>query len=108
MKKTSDINIEVLNCSEALNANEMVSMKNRMNRLINRNQKRVVIDMSRTASVDLAGLGILIERLRTMRSLKGDIKFCNLNPEVQQVLHMVGMNGLIETFSSREEAVASF
>jgi len=108
MKKTLDRNIEVLNCSESLDANEMVSMKNRMNRLINRNQKRVVLDMSRTASIELAGLGILIERLRTIRSLSGDIKFCNVRPEVQEILHLVGLNGLIETYHSREEALKSF
>ena len=108
MRRTSNGGIEVLNCSRALDADEMVSMKNKMNRLISRNQKNLVLDMSQTSSVDLAGLGILVERLRTMRSLNGDIKFCNIRPEIYQVLQLVGLNGLIEFYSSREEALASF
>ena len=108
MRRASNGGVEVLNCSEALNADEMVSMRNRMNRLISRNQKNVVLDMSQTSSVDLVSLGILVERLRTLRSLKGDIKFCNIRPEIHQVLQLVGLNGLMEFFGSREEALASF
>ena len=100
--------VEVLRCSNALNAEEMVSMKNRMNRLLNRNQKKVVLDMSNTSSIDLAGLGILIERIRFVRSAKGDVKFCNLKREVSETLQLVGLNGLIESYPSREEALASF
>ena len=108
MKRNSNGGVEVLNCSQALDADEMVSMKNKMNRLISRNQKNVVLDMSQTSSVDLAGLGILVERLRTIRSLNGDIKFCNIRPEIYQVLQLVGLNGLMELYPSREEALASF
>ena len=108
MRRTIKSEIEVLNCSESLGADEMVAMKNKMNRLANRNQKNVVLDMSRTSSVDLAGLGMLVERIRIMRSDKGDIKFCNLRPEICETLQMVGLNGLIESFGSCEEAVQSF
>jgi serine/threonine-protein kinase RsbW len=102
------MSVEVLNCSSALDADEMVSIKNRMNRLISRNQKNVVLDMSQTSSIDLVSLGILVERLRTLRSLNGDIKFCNIRPEVHEVLQLVGLNGLMESYGSREEALASF
>jgi len=108
MRRASNGGVEVLSCSEALNADEMVSMRSRMNRLISKNQKNVVLDMSQTSSVDLVSLGMLVERLRAMRSLNGDIKFCNLRPEIFQVLQLVGLNGLIEFYSSREEALASF
>ena len=108
MRRTLKTNAEVLSCSESLNADEMVSMKNKVNRLMKGNQKHVVLDLSQTASIDLAGLGILIERLRAIRSEKGDIKFCNVRPEVYETLQLVGLNGLIEYYGSREEAVASF
>jgi anti-sigma B factor antagonist len=108
MKRTLGHKPEVLNCSESLDANEMVAMKSKMNRLIHKNQKRVVLDLSHTSSIDLAGLGILIERLRFLRSVDGDVKFCNVRPEVDYTLRLVGLNGLIETYSSRAEAVASF
>jgi serine/threonine-protein kinase RsbW len=108
MRRASHLSVEVLSCSSALNADEMVSIKNRMNRLISRNQKNVVLDMSQTSSIDLVSLGILVERLRTLRSLNGDIKFCNIRPEVDEVLQLVGLNGLMESYGSREEALASF
>jgi anti-anti-sigma factor len=108
MRRTNKLEVEVLNCSESLGADEMVVMKNKMSRLNNRNHKQVVLDMCQTSSVDLAGLSMLIERLRTIRSEKGDVKFCNLRPEVYETLQLVGLNGLIESYASREEALASF
>ena len=109
MSKTAiQSGIEVLRMSEALDAEGMVLVKNRMNRMMSRNQKRVVLDMTNTASVDLAGLGILVERIRVLRSAKGDIKFCNIKSEVNETLQLVGLNGLIESYPTREAAVASF
>lgn len=108
MRRLSRNEIEVLDCSESLGAEEMVVMKSKMSRLLNRNQKHVVLDMRKTSFVDLVGLGMLVEKLRALRSEKGDIKFCNLRPEVFQTLQLVGLNGLIESYSSREEALASF
>lgn len=108
MRRTLKSDVEVMNCSESLSADEMVAMKNKMSRMMNRNHKHVVLDMGQTSSIDLAGLSMLIERLRTIRSEKGDIKFCNLRPEVYQTLQLVGLNGLIESYASREEALASF
>ena len=100
--------IEVLRCAQALDADGMVSMKNRMNRLMNKNRKKVVFDLSRTSSADLAGLGILVERVRALRSVKGDIKFCNVRPELNETLQLVGLNGLIESYPSCEAAINSF
>jgi anti-sigma B factor antagonist len=108
MRKELGERAEVLSCSESLDANEMVSMKIKMNRLISRNQKNVVLDMSRTFSIDLAGLGILVERVRALRSMDGDIKFCSIRQEVFETLRLVGLNGLIEAYPTREEALASF
>ena len=109
MKRTNGkSSIEVLRCSQTLDADGMVSMKNRMNRLMSRNQKKVVLDLSRTCSMDLAGLGMLVERIRVLRSAKGDIKFCNVRPELHETLQLVGLNGLIESYPSQEAAVNSF
>lgn len=108
MRRNGSAEVEVLNCAESLDANNMVSVKDKVNRLVSRNQKKIVLDMHATSSVDLAGLSILVERLRMLRSMNGDIKFCNLKPEVVQVIQMVGLNGLLDLYPSREEACASF
>lgn len=100
--------VEVLDCSSRLDASTMVKIKQRMNRFVKRNHTKVLLDLEKTRHVDLAGLGILIERLRILRALNGDIKLCNLRRQVSEMLRLVGVSRLMESYESREEALRSF
>jgi anti-anti-sigma factor len=102
------IDVEILDCTGRLDASAMVKLKNRMNHFVKKNRIKVLLDLSRTHHVDLAGLGILIERLRMLRSLNGDIKLCNLRRQVSDTLRLVGVSRLLESYDSREEALRSF
>ena len=100
--------VNVLRFDGNLDALNMIKMKDRMNRLLSKNHKRLLLDLKETKYVELAGVGILVDRLRKIREQKGDIKLFNLRPEVERTFQMIGVNGLMETFSSEEEAVRSF
>ncbi|MFA5160224.1 MAG: STAS domain-containing protein, partial [Candidatus Omnitrophota bacterium] len=77
------IGVDVLRFNGDLDALSMIKMKGRMNRLLNRNHKRLLLDLKDTKHVELAGVGILVDRLRKVREQNGDIKLCNLRPEVE-------------------------
>lgn len=100
--------VDILRFQGDLNASEMVRMKNRVTRLLNKNHKKLLLDLKLTRHVELAGLGILVERLKKVRAQKGDIKLCNLRPEVEQTFRMIGVSDLMESFRSEEEAIRSF
>ncbi len=100
--------VNVVRCPGDLNATRMVEIKNRFSRLMNRNRRFFLLDLEQANHADLAGLGILIDRIRKVRSLKGDIRLFNIRPEVSQILHMIGLNQIIETYSNEEEARRSF
>ena len=100
--------VNVVRCPGNLNAAKMVQMKSRFNRLLNRNRKFFLLDLKETRHADLAGLGILVDRLQKIRSLKGDIRLFNINPEVFNILQMIGLNQIFGTYSSEQEARRSF
>ena len=100
--------VDVLICDGDLNATRMVQLSHRMNRLIGQNHKNMLLDLGKARCVDLAGLGILIERLRKVRQLRGDIRLCNVRPRVSETLRLIGINGLIESYDSKEAALESF
>ena len=107
-RSRAKMGVEVLRFQGDLNAAEMVKIKSRLTRLVNKNQKKLLLDLSRTRHVELAGLGILVDRLMKVRAVKGDIKLCNLRPEVEKTFQMIGVSGLMEAFHSEEEAIRSF
>jgi len=107
-RSRTKMGVDVLRFTGDLNVLEMVRMKSRLSRLLKKNHKKLLLDLGRTKRVELAGLGILVDRLMKVRAAKGDIKLCNLRPEVQRTLKMIGVAELMESFTNEEEAIRSF
>ena len=100
--------VDIVRCPGDLDATRMVRVKSRFSRLINKNRKFFLLDLKEARHADLAGLGILVDRIQKLRLLKGDIRLFNLRPEVLDILRMIGLNQVIETYSNEEEARRSF
>lgn len=107
-RSRSKMGVEILRFHGDLNADEMMKVKSRLTRLIAKKHKKLLLDLSEAKRVELAGLGILVDRLMKVRSVKGDIKIFNLRPEVEKTFRMIGVSGLMESFNSEEEAIKSF
>lgn len=107
-RSRSKMGVEVLRFQGDLDAAEMIRMKGRVTRLLNRKHKKLLLDLKQARRVELAGLGILVDRLMKVRAQKGDIKLCNLRPEVEKTFELIGVSGLMESFHSEEEAIRSF
>ena len=107
-RSRAKMGVDVLRFQGDLNASEMIKMKNRLTRLLNKNHKKLLLDLKSARHVELAGLGILVDRLIKVRAQKGDIKLCNIRPEVEKTFQMIGVGDLMESFQSEEEAIRSF
>ncbi|OGW77146.1 MAG: hypothetical protein A3J52_02735 [Omnitrophica bacterium RIFCSPHIGHO2_02_FULL_49_9] len=100
--------VNVMRCPGDLSASHMVQMKAKLRRLVNRKRRFFLLDLSQAKHVELAGLGILVDRIKQVRSLRGDIRLFNIRPEVFETLRMVGLTHVINTFQDEEEARRSF
>ncbi len=100
-------NVDILECDN-LQAAKVVNLKNKVNRLMNKKHFKIIVDLKSAKKMDVAGIGILVEKLIRMREKKGDIKLCQLRPEVSRVMDRMGVASLFETFTSREDALKSF
>ena len=100
-------NVDVLKCDD-LSASHVVSLRNKVNRLMNRKHYRVIVDLWSAKKMDAAGIGILVEKLLRLREHKGDIRLCRLRPEVSRMMEKVGVGTLFETYPTKEEALNSF
>ena len=106
--RSRKMGVDILRFEGDLNAQEMVRIKDRLNRLINMNHKKLLLDLASARRVELAGLGILVDRLMKVRAQHGEIKLCNIRPEVAKTFNMIGVGGLMESYCSEEEALKSF
>jgi len=107
-RSRAKMGVDILRFQGDLSALEMVKIKSRLSRLVKKNHKKLLLDLKRTKRIELAGLGILVDRLMKVRAVHGDIKLINLRPEVERALRMIGVGDLMETYQTEEEAIQSF
>ena len=100
--------VDIVRCPGDLNATRMVEIKTRFSRLMNRNKRFFLLDLKEAYHADLAGLGILVDRIKKVRAVNGDIRLFNLRPEVAQILRIIGLNQIISSYATEEEARKSF
>ncbi len=89
-----DGSVDVLHFPGTLDAFEMVRMRPHLTRLLNRHPRVLVLDLAATRRVELAGLGILVDRLRRMGN-GSRIQFSNVSPAVHRTLVRAGVDGLV-------------
>ncbi|MBL8091330.1 MAG: STAS domain-containing protein [Anaerolineales bacterium] len=73
-----------------------------------KNHKKIVLDMKNVEYVSSAGVRTIMKVLQSTQKSGGGLKLASLSNTVKEVLENVGMTQFVKTFSSIDEAVASF
>jgi len=69
---------------------------------------KMVFDMHMVKRFDTVRCGILLGCLKRVKGSGGDLKLCRVLRPVQTMLELVRIQGIIEIFETRQEAVGSF
>lgn len=69
---------------------------------------KVVIDLSKVKWMNSTGLGALMGSMTTVRNAGGDLKLANVTDKVQSLFMITKLITIFDTFTSTDEAVASF
>ena len=85
----------VIRFPNTLDASEVVRMKSRLTRLLNRHPKVLLLDLAATKRVELTGLGMLMHRLRRPGNGHSAIRFSNASSQVYRTLARAGVDALI-------------
>ncbi len=85
----------VIRFTDTLDATQVVRMKSKLTRLLNRHPKVVFFDLTATKRVELAGLGMLVDRLRRFGMGQSAVRFSNASSQVYRTLERAGVDGLL-------------
>lgn len=75
---------------------------------IQANRCNVVVNMTAVKFVSYMGVGVLVERLRQLRSASGDLKLTGVNLYTERLFRMVGVTNVFDTFATEALAVQAF
>ena len=69
---------------------------------------QIIMNLSGVRFVSYMGVGVLVERLRKLRAMSGDLKLVGMNLYAQRLFRMVGVTSLFDTFESEVQAIGQF
>ena len=76
--------------------------------LLERQQKRMIINLQEVTYIDSAGVGILVAKMLSVRRAGGDMKLLHLTTRSNRVMTITKLLTVFEAFDDEEEAIRSF
>ena len=76
--------------------------------LLGRGQKKVIIDLSKTAWISSSAISILIHHHTKFGEIGGKLKLANLTKKVQEIIVIAKLTLVFDVYDTLEEALESF
>jgi len=83
------------------------ALTERVQDLVRAGRRKLVLDLGAVSYMDSMCLGEIISGLATMRKQGGTLHLANLPERIEQLMTLVGLKSVFQTFGSEQEAVRS-
>jgi anti-anti-sigma factor len=70
--------------------------------------RRVLLNLEKVDYVSSAGLRVILRGAKLLQVNRGELKICNVNTLVKDVLETSGFNSLIKVYGTEREAFSAF
>jgi len=70
--------------------------------------KDFLLHLGEVGFIDSSGLGTVVRLLSSTRRLHGDLKLCNVPPNIEKVLKITNLGTLFDAHASEESAISAF
>ena len=88
--------VAILPVEGALRAPATTKLRYRLEGLLDRGERRVVLDLARLSAIDAAGIGELVRAFSTMQASGGVLRIAHANRHVRALLHVTGVSTLLD------------
>jgi anti-anti-sigma factor len=75
-----------------------------VNALLQKDQKKLVLDLSGLDYVDSSGVGMLVSCLTNVKKAGGEMKVAGANQRIKRIFTMTGVDSLMQMFGTLAEA----
>jgi anti-sigma B factor antagonist len=100
--------ISVIDVSGDIDFREMIRIKDVIASLIEKERLKVVLNLKGVDHINYLSIGVLLERLKILRNMNGDLKLAGMSPYLRDIFKVVGMDQFFEEYMTLEDAIDSF
>jgi anti-sigma B factor antagonist len=108
INETREKGIRVLALEGNLDAESAPALDGRISEAMNGGDAKLVLAMSGLELISSAGWSIFIESAVQCKEKGGDIRLAGMNPDAAKIFRIMGIDKLIKSYGTKEEAVKSF
>ncbi len=83
-------------------------LKDLAQQMVDRGERKILIDFARTGYIDSSGLGALVSISRKIREVGGDLRLSGLNEDLRSLFELTKLDTLFEIAETPAQALASF
>src|ERR671932_2604816 len=83
-------------------------LKDLVQAALDRGDRRLLIDFSRTGYIDSSGLGALVSISKRIRELGGELRLSGLNEDLRSLFELTKLDTLFAIADTPQQALASF
>ena len=70
--------------------------------------RKVLLNFANVEYLSIAALGKLITLNKKIRAVSGQLKLCNIRPEIKEVFEITKLNKVLQIYDEEETALESF
>ena len=100
-----DYGITVVTLEGRLDSSTSGEVMDRLSGLVNAGATRMVLNLKELTYISSAGLRSILVAAKLTKSLSGQMRMCEANDSISQVLETSGFSNLIKVDSQEEESV---
>ena len=86
---------------------EMVELRNVISGIIMEGHSKIVLSMKDVKHINYLSIGVLVERLRRVRSCGGDMKIAGMSSYIRNIFTVVGAEEFFDIYDTLEEVISS-
>jgi len=105
--ETLDANIVVIRLNGRLDAKSSTHVKETLEKLLQEEQFKIIVDMQGVSFIDSSGLAALVSGLRSARERKGDIVLSGVQSQAQTVFRLTMLDRVFAIHPTFEQAKQS-
>ncbi|MBI1937979.1 MAG: STAS domain-containing protein [Ignavibacteriales bacterium] len=102
-----DIVVEIINMERAT-LKEADKLKNSINEKIDGGYRKVIIDLSSVDFIDSTFLGVIVNTLKKVAALNGDLKLVGFKSSVRSMFELTRLFRVFESYGDLQDAIKSF
>jgi bifunctional UDP-N-acetylglucosamine pyrophosphorylase/glucosamine-1-phosphate N-acetyltransferase len=77
-------------------------------RVLEKGSRKLLVNLARLTYIDSAGMGALVNALKTTRAHGGELKLCSVMPKILTLIETANLNQVFEIFPDEASGLAGF